>query len=154
MSKRQRTGTGFRTVKRPIDKTLIVVSHNTTAGTQVNTTLFTCTFSCTIVGIRWSMGLFGATTTFGKHAWVVQVIRDGNSTPAIALTDAGKLAAPEQNVLAMGVGVSLSTASRSYEGKTSTMRKLLVGDIIKFSILGEATQTTSTRGSFLFFCKT
>ena len=153
MSKRQRTGTGFRTVKRPIDKSLIVVSHNTTAATQVNTTLLTVTFPCTIVGIRWSMVMFGATTTFGKHAWAVQLIKDGNSTPALVLTDAGKLIAPEQNVLAMGVGVSSSTASRSYEGKTSTMRKLLVGDIVKFSILGEATQTTNTRGAFLFFCK-
>ena len=59
--KRSRT-TGVSVIhsaaKRPIDKNLKYVKKTGVAATQVSTTLFTATFPCTVVGLRWSISCY------------------------------------------------------------------------------------------------
>ena len=75
----------------------------------------------------------------------------------MAISDAGTLYEPEQNVMAYGRGINTASAVATgmhYNGSTKTMRKLMGGDKLVFIMLGEATNTSSLEGCFQFFCKT
>ncbi len=159
MSKRRRTTTGFvvpRT-KRPIDKNLVTVGFTGITGTQQNTTIFTATFPCTITGIRWSMDAFAdAGTATGLNAWCIQVVKDGLAAQTMALSTGADFLTPEVNVVAFGAGLTQGDqgSSKNYDGTTKTMRKMMGGDLLVFSAIGQATNTTRMFGVIQFFCKT
>ncbi len=159
MSKRRRTQTGFivpRT-KRPIDKNLKVVAFTGITATQQNVTVFTATFPCTITGIRWSLdALADAGTASGGCSWCIQVVKDGLSAQAISTSGGADFITPEVNCVAFGAGLSTGDkgSPKSYDGNTKTMRKMMGGDLLVFSAVGQATNTTRIFGVVQFFCKT
>lgn len=162
MSKRQRTSsTSFipRAPKRPIDKSLVVI--NKTVGTsQLETTLETATFPCTITGLRWDL-MSHSTLTTGNVVinWAIIIVKDGNSANTMATSDASSLYQPEQNVLAYGCGIfpdadaGQGPIGRTWTGNTKTMRKLMAGD--KLALIALATGASAPLyGAVQFFCKT
>ncbi len=160
MSKRRRTGTTTfvvpRTTKRPIDKNLKSVAFTTINASQQNVTLFTATFPCTLTGIRWSFDAKAdAGTATGLHSWVLQVVRDGLAPQTMAISSGADFITPEGNIVAFGSGLSVGDQgpSKSYDGNTKTMRKMMGGDLLVFSALGQATNTTRIFGVVQFFCK-
>ncbi len=159
MSKRRRTQTGFivpRT-KRPIDKNLKVVAFTGIDATQQNVTVFTATFPCTITGIRWNFdALADAGTASGGCTWVLQVVKDGLAAQAISTSGGADLITPEVNIVAFGSALTTGDtgSSKNFDGSTKTMRKMMGGDLLIFSAVGQATNTTRIFGAVQFFCKT
>ena len=142
--------------RRPIDKSLKTVTKAGVTATQVDTTLITATFPCTIVGLRWSLSVFqDGGTGDARGVWAVVIVRDGNATGSMATTDGGDFYTPEQDVLAFGhSSVDNNVQTMQFEGTTKTMRKLLGGDKLVFSCKAQATNTSAFEGIFQFFCKT
>jgi len=143
-------------VKRPIDKQLIVVNSTVTTGAQTNTTLFTATFPCTIVGLRWVFGARAGGSGVSDFFWCVHIVRQGNTIPLIATASGGTFVAPEQNVLTYGVH-ALNNAvpgpsTIDVDGATKTMRKLMGGDQLFWSGRSDV-NNTEVVGVIQFFCK-
>ncbi len=154
-----RTSFGRRiSAKRPIDKLLVNVVKSNVDATQEITVLTTATFPCTIVGLRWDLTFASsAGSALATYAWVIIILRDGSTVSTIAISDAGSLYQPEQDVLAFGRGFNGASAlgiPSKYMGSTKTMRKLMGGDRLQFVMVGEATNTTACAGCIQFFCKT
>ncbi len=146
----------LRRPKRPIDKSLVAITKDNVGATDVTTTLFTTTFPCTIVGLRWDMAFVqaGGTGSAVVH-WCICVNRDGVTVPTLAVSDAAAFFEPEQNCLVYGVSfIDNNTVTEHATGSTKTMRKMMGGDTLVFIMKGTATETSSCRGVIQFFCKT
>ena len=159
MSKRRRTSAGFST-KRPIDKTLVFITDDNIALTQVSTTLLTAATACTMVGLRWNMSSFKDGGTAGNIAnfeWAIILVEDGNTLNTASVGNGGSFYDPEQNVLAFGVAPNNNstegTLPTKIDGNTKTMRKLRIGDSIRLLTKGQNTETTGVRGIIQLFCK-
>ena len=145
--------------KRPVDKAIIVVNKDTTDTTAKNTTLVTATFPCTMVGLRWDLAFFAdAGTAITEVRWAIVLVRDGLSVPTSSRTDGDTFMDPEQNVIVHGFtqlapGDS-NQGPRVFAGETKSMRKLMGGDRLFFTMTGLATDTAACRGLIQFFCKT
>ena len=159
--KRARTG---YSAPRPIDKKLTVIQKNDVTGTQESTIVLAPTSACTVMGIRWSLFIQGDAGTVGAphdYRWVIVHQRDGQNLTALSSTDAASLYSPEQDVLAFGVGTDNNSGTASsgmqgpfrWEGKTGSMRKLMVGDKIVFVVEGIATETVRCKDCVQVFCK-
>jgi len=109
MSKRRRTGPVAR-ARRPIDKDLKITSVTVTT-TVTSTTLKTTTFPCTVVGLRWTLSASSAVASVQDVWWAIVVVPDGESVNTPAISNAATFYAPEQNVLAFGMGQMQSNAS-------------------------------------------
>ncbi len=147
--------TGGRT-KRPVDKAIINITKAAVAGSQVSTTLFTTTFPCTIVGLRWHITMLqdaGTGATFSN--WCIIILRDGLTADTLATSDGSTLYNPEQDVMTFGVmQIDNNTTTVSNVGETKTMRKMQGGDKLVWLGIGVATNTHTIRGTVQFFCKT
>ena len=158
MSKRRRTDGVSRRVSRPIDKSLVVVNQSLST-TQQSTLLFSVTFPCTVVGLRWVLD--GTTSTAGNNTffWAIVLVRDGNTANTMLVADTNTLYEPEQNALAWGHGAPRDVdagggpAAVHVEGQTKTMRKLMIGDRIFMIQIAEAA-VGNFEGAVQFFCKT
>ncbi len=149
----------FRTggrVKRPVDKAIINVTKAAVAGSQVSTTLFTTTFPCTIVGLRWTITFMQDAGTGGTFInWAIIILRDGQTADTLATSDGSTLYNPEQDVMTFGViQIDNNTETKDNTGETKTMRKMQGGDKLEFIAIGVATNTVTIRGTIQFFCKT
>ncbi len=142
--------------RRPIDKALVNVIHNTINATQQTTTLITATFPCTITGIRWDINTVqNGGTAIASGRWAIVIIRDGATINTLTQSDGSDLYEPEQDVLAFGMWlIDNNTTTIQHIGATKTMRKLQGGDALKFLCIGVATETSSCHGVVQFFCKT
>lgn len=138
--------------RRPIDKQLKFVEKVSLNATQQETTLFTITFPCTLTGLRWSLGSTN-TTGAGSYGWALVIVRDGATPKALALADGASFYQPEQDVLAYGAGISVTTEGELEQGNTKTMRKLMGGDKLFFVAKGTAGATTNMTGTIQFFLK-
>ena len=156
MSKRQRICSFFR-VTRPIDKSIRVIVQNLFT-TQQATTLITAVFPCTLMGLRWVLDATFSTASNQEFFWAIVLVRDGNTVNTILLADGNTLYEPEQNVLAWGHGsprdadVGGGPVAQHIEGKSQTMRKLMVGDAVVLIQLSAAV-AGSLQGAVQFFCK-
>ncbi len=148
----------FRTTgsKRPTDKNLIAVLLGSVNGTQQNVTLTTVTFPCTIVGIRWMINVEQAAGTgLAANAWCINVLRDGGTQKNMSFSNGSTFFAPESDCLVFAISsIDNNTETKTFEGSTKTMRKMMGGDKLIFSALGVATETSTFRGVIQFFCKT
>ena len=144
-----------RSAKRPIDKSIVFVNKTGISGSQVQTTLSTTTFPCTIVGLRWEISAVqSGGTGVATFLWAVVVIRDGDSADTLVFSDAGSVYEPEQNVLTWGTSlINNNTNNIQWKGDTKTMRKMMGGDQLAFICIGEATNTMDIHGIIQFFCK-
>ncbi len=144
--------------RRPVDKLLIGILKTGVDATQVVITLTTVTFPCTIVGLRWDMGVTcDGGTAPGVFNWVIVVIKDGNVVGNLQASDGNDFYTPEQNVMAFGsskISRADQGGTRVWSGNTKTMRKMMGGDILQFVCQGSATTTTTVQGCIQFFCKT
>lgn len=90
-------------------------------------------------------------------AWAVQVVREGVTTPIIALSDGGPFLKPEGNVLTFGIhslGIQDDgQPSVSDIGHTKSMRKMQGGDKLIFSAKSTAAGVVQLTGVVQFFCK-
>ena len=159
MPKRRRTVGGFST-KRPIDKKITVVLHDAVPNSQVNTTIFTATSACTMVGLRWRFNFTTDVNTAiaARIRWVIVLLEDGDTLDTIGTANAADFYTPEQNCLAWGVSVVRHTVNVSdwfseVDGSTKTMRKMRTGDAIVAVFKGDNTQTTDVLGGVQLFCK-
>jgi len=154
MPKRRRTSS--RAAPRPIDKSLVAVDK-TVSNSQLETDIIVSTFPCTATGIRWDMHAIqnAGTGEISCLRWAIVLVEDGSSADIMNSADGANFYQPEQNVLAFGIvqmdnnppeGVHIS-------GSTKTMRKLKIGDSIKFICLGVSTNTTRLIGVVQIFCK-
>ncbi len=145
--------------RRPVDKVLISVLKDAVNATQQNTTLVTATFPCTIVGLRWNIGVCtDAGAAPAALSWAIVKVQQGETTNNLSLGDATTLYAPEQNVMVWGTGVFSTFAAGNdqsiFSGETKTMRKMMGGDLLRFIVKGVATNTCKVQGTIQFFCKT
>jgi len=162
MSKKRRFVSSTTTPRRPIDKEIKSVFHQTVNGVQDNTVLKTTTFPCTIVGLRWEItALMQITSSQTQIAWVIVVVRDGDAPNSISFSNGSNFYQPEQNVLtwgltelAAGTQTDANPPKRVWRGDTKTMRKLKQGDQLFFTSLGgPATVGPHIHGVVQFFCK-
>jgi len=143
--------------KRPIDKSLVVVSQ-TLNTTQQSTDLVTATFPCTVTGIRWDGTASAASTAGVRGFWALVLVKDGNSANTMAVSDGSTLYEPEQNVLAFGHFQCYDTDAGTgpggvhIMGSTKTMRKLMGGDKLSLITIASATGGPFNMG-VQFFCK-
>ncbi len=149
----------FRTggrAKRPVDKAIVNITKATIGASQVNTDLFTTTFPCTIVGLRWHITMLqdaGTGATFLN--WAIIILRDGLTADTLSTSDGSTLYNPEQDVMTFGVmQIDNNTTTVSNVGETKTMRKMQGGDKLVWLGIGVATNTCTVRGTVQFFCKT
>ncbi len=166
MPKRRRTYAGRTGGTRPIDKQLIFVNMNDVNATQQSTVVLLASTACTVVGLRWSMFIEGNAGTVGNdhdYRWAIVVRRDGDGVPnSMGTVDGAEFYEPEQDVMAFGIGVDHGSATATtganpqlvWQGKSSSKRKLLIGDRIFFICEGLATETVRVRGVVQLFCKT
>ncbi len=151
--------TGFGTTphtKRPIDKQLKTVFHSATDATQEEVVLFTATFPCTVVGLRWSINQTQDGGTGKMQAWwAIVIVRDGESAGTLGTAVGDDTYTPEQNCLVFGASlINNNTDTSRNVGSTKTMRKFMGGDRLIFIVRGIATETTMSQGVIQFFCKT
>jgi len=139
---------------RPTDKSLVVINEIVAAG-QITTDLVTATFPCTATGIRWDLSACAAGATVTGIYWAIVIVRDGDSVKTIATSDGSTFYAPEQNVIAYGVGVCDGNRGDQvdWSGHTKSMRKLMGGDKLVFVSIGDAANNNNLRGCIQFFCK-
>ncbi len=86
------------------------------------------------------------------------IVPDGEAVNTPAISDGATFYAPEQNVLAFGIGQMQSNASGGdatvmWEGSTKTMRKLKAGDVLAIASIGSDANGALFRGVIQFFCK-
>ena len=151
---------GRRTL-RPINKNLIAVEFVDVTSTQQSQTLVTAVSACTVMGIRWSFFVASAGGTEGighTYKWSIVLVQDGSSITAMSDTTGSKFYTPEKDVLAFGAGMMTGSGSsaekvKGWQGKTGSMRKLMIGDRIVFLMKGLTTQTTEMQGVVQLFCK-
>lgn len=143
-------------VRRPVDKAIVNITKASIGASQVNTDLFTTTFPCTIVGLRWHITMLqdaGTGATFLN--WAIIILRDGLTADTLATSDGSTLYNPEQDVMTFGVmQIDNNTTTVSNVGETKTMRKMQGGDKLVWLGIGVATNTCTVRGTVQFFCKT
>ncbi len=107
MSKRMRTHATRRQRPvmrgaRPIDKQIIGVNKSVSTA-QLVTTLFTATFPCTVVGIRWDLSSLNSIASTNTLLWALVLVKEGETVDTLGLADSAPLYNPEQNVIAHGV---------------------------------------------------
>jgi len=159
--KRRRGDAGVIVVgkKRTLNKEIICVTGTAIAATQNNTTLLTCTFPGTIVGLRWDFNIYcSADTGINTVSWMIHKVKSGVTTPTISQTGGSSLIGNEEAVMAWGGTVTVGDTAangdsgRQWQSETKTMRKLQGGDILVFSCLGSA--SIAFHGYIQFFMKT
>lgn len=144
--------------RRPTAKELIFVAQTATTS-NVETTLKTTTFPCTIVGLRWSIGFTSTTANDHTVNWIIVIVKDGNSANTISQGNGADMYTPEQNVMAFGTVNLMSNAetggnmNANVQGSTKTMRKLQGGDLLKFISFSNVATSTIINGVVQFFCK-
>ncbi len=141
---------------RPVDKQMIIVKK-TLAAAQLNSTLFTATFPCTIVGLRWNISIQSAHDASDNIVWCVQIVKEGVTTPTLATSDAATFVTPEANVMTYGVhelgDVANGQMEITDEGHTKSMRKMQGGDKLIFSAKCAQAGNVALLGVVQFFCK-
>lgn len=168
MSKRARTGSyidprtqfdspysnQMTTKKADIDKQIINVTKSGLTNTQQFTNLYTCTYPCTVTGLRWDVNLYLQAGVAASCAWAIQVVKQGNSMNNISNSDGSSLLVPESNILVWGKNVLTGVLNVAHEvGDTKSMRKLQAGDVLQFCCVGETGTTTEVFGSIQYFLK-
>ncbi len=152
-------GAPFRRANRPIDKKLISILKTATGTSQVATTLLTTTIPCTITGIRWTLGFNSLVATGPINArWAIIVVRDGLSATTVGGTDGGDFYTPESDVLSFGSHLLGETDTAgpqviNIDGTTKTMRKMMAGDLLIFTVVSDTAASLQTVGAVQFFCK-
>lgn len=145
-----------------MEKKLIVVSKAQVEDTDLSTTLFTCTYPGTVVGLRWRFDAIphSAATTFEAMYWVIVRVQNGMSADTLGVGDAGSLYDPEREVMAWGTGLLSAYAASfqdhvTWEGATKTMRKMQAGDTLQLIVrAGVGTGDTIFLGAVQFFLRT
>lgn len=159
--KRRRLTTVTTRVKRPIDKQIIYVSKaGIAAGATVETVLYTCSFPCTLTGLRWDVQ---SADDFGTNTitFLIVVRPGGVAASTINTADTNTVYTPEENVLTWGMNMSIQAAATTtglqatnHSGNTKTMRKLQNGDILSILIKNTgANQIDVVQGIVQFFLK-
>ena len=121
--------------------------------------LVTAGTACTVMGIRWDLRLRcndATATADGEVAWVIVIVRDGQTISTINNTAANNLYEPEQDVVAFGWGTTVdidSDTRTAWVGTTKSMRKLKIGDTMVFAVLGTANNSSRIKGTIQLFCK-
>ncbi len=156
--RRKRPRTTVARARRPIDKDLIAISK-TIGASQASTTLKTTTFPCTVVGIRWELSATCIVAAQAQFTWAIVLVKDGEAANTMSNADGATFYAPEQNVLAFGVGnwagttVGDGSLSLQWSGNTKTMRKLMGGDVLQLIVDGNNATQGNLLGVIQFFCK-
>ncbi len=148
--------TFIRKQKRPINKSLVAILKDTVTATDQTTVIFTATFPCTMVGLRWNLAMYQNTGTGTAVVnWAIVIVREGFTIPTLTVSDAGTFYSPESDCLVFGVAtIYNNTQTKDFNGDTKTMRKMQGGDRLVFIARGIASETHSVRGIIQFFCKT
>ncbi len=152
--KRSRTVT-YNQAKRPIDKVMTVVNQAAIDATDVTSTITTCTYPCTVTGLRWNFTVNQDGGTGLAHiVWAIIYLREGETIDGLTFSDGLTFYKPESSVLVWGyAGISNSTEVKIIEGTTKTMRKMQLGDAIHMIFRGVATNTSHIRGAVQLFLK-
>ena len=140
--------------KRPIDKVMIFLARNYN-NSQDNETLYTATFPCTVVGVKWSLTPMPGANTFYGAMYIVHA-EDGQTAGTCSVTNGAKAFTPEQNVMASMSFAYLTgtTDPANLVGEVKTKRKLKVGDGIVLSGLTSTATETPVYGWVQFFVMT
>ncbi len=133
--------------------------QQTITTANVQTSLHTATFPCTIVGLRWDFSIRSITAANDNVTWILCIVRNGVTANTISQSNGADIWTPEQDIMAFGNMSVLSTAAESSEafhiqGTTKTMRKIQPGDILAFISFGSIVNGAIVQGAVQFFCKT
>lgn len=132
------------------DKQLINVNGGVN-NNQVNTSLFTATYPCVVMGLIVHGGTNTLAAALQGFQWFVHVVEQGTAVPTIAY--GGSCFQPEQNVLAFGSGMIATSGNYFTQIKTKTGRKLRAGDQLYWSIASNVAQTANYMFNIQFFLK-
>lgn len=157
--KRPRVANVIRAARRPIDKSLVVVSLIAVAGSMQTIELQpTAPFPSTLTGLRWSISVVNvAGTAITKFYWAIVFVPQGTTASTLSVSNEATFYSPEQNVLAFGVANSLTSVAAqpvTFNGTTKSMRKFKVGDTLDLIVIAQATDTWQIQGVVQFFMKT
>ena len=124
--------------KRPIDKELSYLRHDSLGLTQDNSTLRTSTVAETYTGGHITVDC--TRQSGGVINVVLVVIPEGLTIPTISTTDGNSLYVPEEHVVwATTFRIASGSVESSYrEAKIRTMRKMKNGDRLILSAVGSA----------------
>lgn len=122
-------------MRRPIDKANKNIVLTNAVTQQTVDLLDARTYPGTVTGLRWEF-VFGppAATNVGL-SWAIVVVKDAAAPAAssLSLSNDAAIYQPEQMMLAGGIiDVQSTDNSLHISGKTKSMRKLMVGDILQF----------------------
>jgi len=147
-----------KTFHRPapkLEKLLLNQSFSGITATQVGATLFTCTTSCTLLGLMISGNAIQAAGTgpaFSRGALVI--VRDGYTANTM-LAGNGPMYKPEEAIWVFwDIVVRNNTNSINLDKKVKTKRKLKEGDTLQFMWAGSNTDTTTVDMIVQFWSKT
>lgn len=149
--------------KRNIDKQLIGINELHTTIADHPQILYTCTFPCTLVSMRWSI-IASATAVNTTFLWNICIVRQNVVGGPVTLTlpvsnnPGVTYSAPETDVIAFGISdaivIAAKTASMPLQDSTKTQRKLQAGDQVVWVSHQLAANQISCAGVFQFFIKT
>ncbi len=148
-----------RRAKRPVDKQLINIVHDTT-NAQVVTVVETFTFPGTITGLRWDVvHTMSADATVIQGVWAIVIARDGDVPNQLALTNTTTLYQPETHVLAFGAWTGVKDADGAgstihWNDSTKSMRKVQAGDSLNFISFATTANSGDLSAIVQFFLKT
>ena len=144
-----------RTSARSLTKKIVNIDKTAVGTAQTSTTLFTTTFPCTIVGIRYNLTMAANTGGHPNARWAIVRVPDGYSASTISMTDSNDFYSPEKNVLVFGnLQCDQASETRYVEGVCQTSRKMQTSDTLVFLLIGSsATNTIDVHGDVQFFSK-
>ena len=91
-----------RAAPRPIDKQISYVADADLDATQQASTIYTATFPCTLVGLRWTIYAMTSSSANNVAAWAIVKVDDGETATALTFTPNASLYAPERDVFKFG----------------------------------------------------
>ena len=159
MSRRYRRRSSYR-AKRPITKHLVSIDE-TPSTTQSSESMFTATFPCTIVGLRWALTASGNVSGVDVSlAWAIIRVPDGYTAKALLLSTGSDFYSPEREVMAFGrahigdIATAGMVSSKEWIGSTRTSRKLQTGDALLLIAVTDNASSIALDGVVQFFAKT
>ena len=147
---------------RPVDKLVYSVLKSIPAGSHdAAQTIFTATYPCTVTGFKWNINTIGDNTQALFCVWALIKYKEGEVfNHELHYVDGENLIDAESDVIAYGGGFfgsqgDGSTKPLNREGMTRIMRKMQVGDLIRFkfrvpgNIVGAAVPVMGTFQIFI-----
>lgn len=140
--------------RRATTKRIVTVAGAITS-TQSQTNLFQVTYPCKITGLRWNLTISNIDDFRQIAAWLIIVLREGDTVNSISLSEGSQLYQPQENVIAYGLTFvdqrSRSNHSTKWKDSTKATRQLQSGDTLFMINVSDRAEELDLIGAIQFF---